>query len=374
MQSGTWTEELLTSLVKGHRLMDPTAWAPPNPFLLDPLFEDLWLKKIQQLQERTQEKRISFNTLANTIMGPACIRKEFRWALWGMKLLGWPTEQRLDIIRFYRDILTARAQRDPFNLREALWHSEEEVISIVQDTPWIVADADTKKLVGKLSANCPPLAWALHTDFFYHRAYEVYGLYKDLDRHNPKFSKSDMLMIRQYGPFQVPELWPHTTSFPVDRITIKGIYDNLHCDFDYINHFTTADNIPEKLKYWSVEVDGRAIHESTELKRINEQIVQMVLTQATEYKKLDAEGLKRLTVLSKYYALKELFDFASMPWYPEPEVFDRFVNKELLSIRFTEFKDETDKDAFWRELFDPFAPFKRPELLAVQLQLQDKLK
>ncbi|MBI4049537.1 MAG: hypothetical protein HY395_01835 [Candidatus Doudnabacteria bacterium] len=345
MDKLVWIEELIRSLVKGHRLMDPSAWAPPNPFLLDPLIEDLWLAKIKQAKDIVKERGITFRQIADAIMGPACVRKEFRWAIWGAKLRQLPLDYLLELITFYKDILETRAKADPFALNSAYWHTEDQIESIVDKTAWQEATPEARKVIGQISANCPPLAWGLHTDFFYHRAYEVYGLYK-LDDGN-------VLMIRQFGLFRAPDIWPHSASFPVSTVIIYGIYHDLHCDFDYINHFTTVDNIPQKLKLYNVVIDGKAVNDPKELDVVNNAIIEMAMTQDKHLKALDNEGQKRLTVLSKYYALKEFFELAGMPWYPEDEVFKRFTNRPLLNVKFSKL-EESEREKFWRNLFDPY--------------------
>lgn len=369
-----WVEELLESLVKGHRLMDPTAWASPNPFLLDPLFEDLWLKKIEQLKNLVEEKKIDFKTLAGFIQGPACIRKEFRWALWGMKLFDWPVEKRLEIINFYKNILATKAPADIFNIHQALWHSEEEINSIVKKENWQMADQESKRVIGQLSANCPPLAWGLFTDFFYHRAYEIYGLYKNVEKYQPKFSPNSVLVIRQFGPFNVPELWPHSKDYPAYQIIIKTIYNNIQADFDYINHFTTPDNLLEKLTWFSVEVNGKVVDNITELKAVNQIIMNCAVEQDSYLNKLDEEGKKRHTMMAKYYSLKELFTNLGLSWGPEEQVFERIKNRPLLKINFSKFKNQADVESFWRELFDPYNQFTRQELLDAKKQLSLLIK
>lgn len=373
MKHPSWVAKLVQSLVKGHRLMDPSAWAPPNPFLLDPLFTDLWFVKILECKKRAAEKGLSFSALAQSIMGPACVRKEFRYALWGAKLREWPFEKTMEIINFYNNILASKAPSDPFAMQHAYWHSEEDLRAMATETKWIPADAAMKKIVGRLSANCPPITWGLHTDFFYHRAYELFGLYRGINKYDARFAEKDVVVIRQYGPFRAPEIWPHTSAFPIDRVTLSCVYDNLHGDFDYINHFTTTDNIPEKLKYVSIEVDGRVVEDLRTLEQVNRDIIAMAVEQDRYLKQLDGEGQKRLTVLSKYYALKELFALVDMPWYPEKAVFERWSNKPLLDISFSQLGSIEEKEAFWTELFDPTIPFTRKEFLNARAQLRERV-
>lgn len=368
-----WFGSLSKSLVKGHRLMDPSAWAPPNPFLLDPLFVDFWVEKIQEVQKRIKERKISFDLVANTIMGPGCIRKEFRWIIWGGRLMGLPVEKVLDLMIFYKKILDVRAGDDPFNLHSAYWHPQNEIEVITKNTKWIAVTDESKRIISQLSANCPPVAWGLFTDFFYHRAYEAYGLYKKIDLYNKLFAPNDVLMIRQYGPFYAPELWSHTKDFFKYKIVVKTVYDDLNCDFDYINHFTTTDNIPAKLKYWDVEIDGKSVTEIKELRNINEKIIEMAMLQDTFLKQLGSEGQKRFTIRAKYYALKELFELVDLPWEPEEEVLNRVKNKDLLRIKFPKIINEEEKNIFWSEIFDLFAPFVRKELLDASKQVKERI-
>lgn len=357
-------------MVKGHRLMDPTAWASPNPFLLDPLFEDLWLEKIQELRRVVVAKKINYQTLAESISGPACVRKEFRWALWGMKLLDLPVEKRVDCISFYRDILAVKAPSDIFNLHQALWHSPEEIGKICRETPWQKITPESKRVVGQISANCPPLAWGLFTDFFYHRAYEVYGLYSGLQKYQPKFDKDSVLVIRQFGPFSAPELWPHTKNYPAFQIVVKAIYNDIQVDFDYINHFTTLDNLPEKLSWFCVEVNGQPVDSLDKLRAINQEIMECAVEQDSYLKRLNKEEQKRHTLLAKFYSLKELFAVAGLSWKPDQSILDRVTNQPLLKIDFSQFKNIDEVESFWRELFDPYHSFTRPELLEAQRQIK----
>src|SRR3989338_5306452 len=179
--------------------------------------------------------------------------------MWGGKLHGWAPERIVEMITFYRDILAVRAPSDPFNLNSALWHSDEEIVGILTTTAWNEAEPTSLRVIGQLNGNCPPLAWGLFTDFFYHRAYEIYGLYNQLNRFDKLRDPGEVLVIRQFGPFAATELWPRSIHYPDKIIVVKCIYDNIHCDFDYINHFTTEDNLSEKLRYWSVEVNGKSI-------------------------------------------------------------------------------------------------------------------
>jgi len=366
-----WVEELLKSLIKGHRLMDPTAWASPNPFLLDPLFEDLWLEKIQELKRAATEKKISFRALAEAMPGPACVRKEFRWALWGMKLYDWPIEKRIEIIEFYKNILAAKAPADIFNIQQALWHSEEEINEIVKQTNWQKATPESRRIVSQLSANCPPLAWGLFTDFFYHRAYEVYGLYKNVEKYQPKFLTNSSLIIRQFGPFAAPELWSHTKKYPAYQIVMKTIYSDIETDFDYINHFTSPNNLPERLSWFCVEIDGQPVTDFEKLRAINQEIMSCAVEQDGYLKKLDGEGQKRHTMMSKMYSFKELFNKAGLSWEPSQRFFERIKDRPLLKINFSKFKDANDVESFWRELFDPFHPLARPELLEAKKQISN---
>ncbi len=191
--------------------------------------------------------------------------------------------------------------------------------------------------------------------------YELYGLYHLPDR--------EILMIRQYGPFRAEEIWPHTKNYSFSQIIIKCIYDNLQGDFDYINHFTTPDNIPQKLKFFSVSVDGQEVNDLAELERLNAEVIQMAVAQDKHLRALDEEGQKRLAVLAKHYAWKEMFQLAGIPWYPDVEVFDRFVKKPLLEIKFSKLESHEQREAFWRGLFDPARGFTAPEFADAKQRL-----
>ncbi len=370
MKDVVWVDELLQSLIKGHRLMDPTAWAPPNPFLLTPLYIDLWIEKILAVKKCVDDGQITLRELADALPGPACIRKELRWVMWGGKLHGWETERILEVITFYRDILLIRSPKDPFNLSHALWHSDEDIANVLINTKWEKSDTPSKRIIGQLNGNCPPLAWGLFTDFFYHRAYEIYGLYNRLDRFDNRLDSDQVLIIRQFGPFAVPELWPNSVKYFNKTIVIKCIYDNIHCDFDYINHFTTDDSLAQKLRFWSVEVDGRPITNLLELKQLNESIVNSAVEQDGYLKKLTAEELKIHTLRSEYYSLKEFFSIAGVDWQPDNKTIERVANKPLLSVSFNKLTNITEAESFWKEVFDPFSSFQRTELVAAKNQIQ----
>ncbi len=316
-----WVQELIKSLINGHKQMDPASWALPNPYLLDPLISDLWFSRIKNFKKKASERGIGYRQMADKIMGPACIRKEIRWAIWGGKLRDSSQESILEVLNFYKGILESRTPNDMFCLRSSFWHSTEDVNRIMRESRWQDADPPRRNVIGALSANCPPVTWGLFTDFFYHRAYELYGLYRLRD--------NQCLMIRQYGPFRAQEIWQHSENFSINTITIKCIYDNLSGDFDYINHFTTKDSIPTKLLAYSVEIDGTNVNELNELKSANTAVIEMAVRQDKYLKALDEEGQKHLTVLAKYYALKELFVLTGDSWYPEDEVLKRVRNPML---------------------------------------------
>ncbi len=366
--SDDWVEASISAFVKGQASMDPKSWAPPNVWLLEPLFADLWINKMLQVSQH-----ISPEVAAQTLPGPSGLRKEFRWALWNMKLMGWNAEKRMELLDFYRNILEEKTSEDIFGNHSTYWHSEEEIKEIISSTTWHRPDETQKQLIGKLSANTPPLLWGLYTDFYYNFAYEMLGLYKGLAKMSEQFSERDSLMIRSYGPFNAPELWAHSAKFPINKITIACVYEDLEGEFDFINHFVTHQNIMEKLKFFSLFVDGKEITDAIEIEEVNKQIIAMALEQDGHVKAIDLEQEKEHAVKAKYYAFKDLFERAGLAWEPEQEVLERVQNKELLSIDFSQLDSDEKIRNFWTEVFNPVKDFEDATLKAAATEIQRRV-
>ena len=72
--------------------------------------------------------------------------------------------------------------------------------------------------------------------------------------------------------------------------------------------------------------------------------------------------------MSKHYDLKELFALVDIDWYPEKEILNRVVNKNLLYIKFPKLNSK-EREKFWQELFNPFENFKRKEFIDAKKQV-----
>ncbi|HLD76052.1 MAG TPA: hypothetical protein VI874_03465, partial [Candidatus Norongarragalinales archaeon] len=218
------------------------------------------------------------------------------------------------------------------------------------------ADSKPARLVGRISSSCPSLSWSLFTDFYYSNAYELMGLFPASG-----FEKGSVLMVKQFGPYRCPKLWPHTRKYVYNQILVGAVYKGLSGRFDIINHFLTKDSLAEKMTHFAVLADGKPVQELQELEKIQQTLAGYAKEQFPVLDQLPFESLKQKGAEIKFHQFKAVFDALKIRWTPSKETFSRMKNIAFPDVRLPSGTTFDARVKQWETLLDPRIDFDASE-------------
>ena len=350
-----WLDEWLESVAEGQANMNPSDWQPFNVWKFEPFFGDEWVDLWLWAALEAEKGKVDFKALAHSVV-LSLWRKEFRFLMRSAKIWGYSKADMMKLARFLKKLLETAATGDYYGLRYNFAHSAKEVKAIL-DLPLVEPYPALSSAVGLLSASCPALSWGLYTDFYYSNSYELFGLYDA----SAKFGKGSSLMVKKFGPFRCPGLWPQTKNFQNNNLTVYAVYKDLQGHFDIINHFVSKDSMPRKLTHFLVVADGKMVESESDLLRLAEYFSRAAAVQWKRTSSLSFEQAKKKTLEAKYYQYNEFFSLLGRDWRPSKKVYARIKGRPLAPFEFPNFAGRLAKKAYWKKLIDPRIDLKASE-------------
>ncbi len=329
--------------------MNPGDWKF-HPWQLEPLFGDAWVERWLEVIRRVEEKEPDLKTLADLVV-PSLWRKELRFLSYNAKIWGYDKDTRLELARFFKRVLDEVYSVDQFGLQSNLAKNYPAVQSF-RNADWQKADRTSSRQIGRISSSCPALAWSLFTDFYYSNAYDMMGLYPA-----PSFGKNARLMVKQFGPFRCPDLWPQTKKYEYNQILVGAVYQGLTGRFDIINHFITKDSLADKLTHFSVLVDGKPTCEPQALDEIQRTMAGHAAAQFSKLNRLEGDALNRKAAHIKFHQFKEVFSALKMSWKPPQDVLDRMAGESYPNVRLPSSSSFATRVREWKQIVDPRIEF-----------------
>ncbi len=308
-----WLGQWVRSAALGQAAMSPGDWRPFNVWAFEPLIGDAWIRLWLETMRQAEEQDVDLKTLADLVV-PSLWRKELRFLSYDAKVWGYGKKDRLRLAGFFKRMLDEVYDADPFGLSSNLPKSYPPV-TVFENADWQKADPESARQVGRISSSCPSLSWSLFTDFYYSNSYELMGLFPA-----PSFGKDALLMVKQFGPYRCPGLWPKTRAYQYDQILIGAIYKNLSGRFDIINHFITSDSLPRKMTHFAVLADGKPVSDLRALDHLQHTLAAYAKEQFPVLDGLPFEALKKKGAQIKFHQFKAVFDALKIDWKPPKDL------------------------------------------------------
>lgn len=232
----------------------------------------------------------------------------------------YPISQKeiVDFVAFISNTTYKKIQNDIFCVKGT--HnvlSKGEISNIIKKTKWIKTDKETSKEPSKLSIAADSLDWSLYFDVF-----AIGGMVA----HGPYRCKDGILMVKDWFDLN-PPIWKIRNKYP--KLLMYLIYKPIKdLRFDIMNHFTTKENMPEKLLKFSV-ICGRRTSNIEQIKKLTSYYNRLTIKQ-TQY----INNLKPLDIITKgteigYYIYKDFFDYYKMDWRPPKKVYANIKRQGL---------------------------------------------
>jgi len=320
-----WIDEFSESLYPALHGHDPRSHLPFNPFNFYPLYADLWANKLYnaiiQIDE-TKFKQLIDSPLPNT--------SSWRFAL--LLFVGRlnhttiSNEKIRTIADFFVKVLKQKVKNeDLFTKEKNIVHTDKQIETILNNTPWIKADKNFAQLLGKLNVALTSLSAGLYNDASADTSLDFQGTYNT----NKKFEKDSKLLIRDFTHLKPKELLLDAKKFPHDRIMVYSIYNKIDFPMVYVScHTQPTGNVLENLLYCAVEVDGKFLNQK-QTEKLAEKYLLIASNIFVKAKKRTFEKQKEFFLKQESYQLKELFAIAGMNWKPTKEFLEAVRGKQL---------------------------------------------
>ncbi|HLC48107.1 MAG TPA: hypothetical protein VJI13_03450 [Candidatus Norongarragalinales archaeon] len=346
MKNNDWLDEWVKSTAIGQGNMRVADWQPFNIWLLEPFVGDFWVDKWLGAIKKINSGKMGLRRLSKTVK-PSVWRKELRFLMWSAKIWGYDINQRMEIASFFHQMLCEIFEEDKFGLYSN--KPDPKSAYEIMQLPFRQATPELSKELGKLSSSCPAISWSLFTDFYYSNSYDIYGLYDARDF----FGKGSALVIKNFGPYVCPELWPESRNYKYNKITVYSIHKKLEGHFDIINHYMGNDNWASKMTHCLAFVDGKEVGSAKELHGIQDYFAELASEQFGRFSDLSFEEVKVKCTETKWYQFKDFFAALGEDWRPPKKALDRFGGKELAKFEFPEYKNEREKTGYFMKIVDP---------------------
>lgn len=303
------------------------AFQPLDFFHFYPLWYDLWITEICKVMDKLdldnksyQEIKHLLPTTSNLIAIPQKVVPCWR---------GYPVkkpEEVKRVINFVARMLIEARPEDPFGETKNPCLNEQEVLEVIEKTPWKDADTQIAKNLGRLIAAAGSLVHGFYNDVVTDYGWDTYGQF-DVEVNGEK----RQLMIRHFPDMQ-PDLWPKEFLTSVKEIKIYQLYNGVQWRIGCVGCHTmvVSGNPIEGLEKFALEVDGKFVDADVAQTLIAE-FAQKAETIYREIRKMDFEELKKKVILQECYQLNKLFTEAGMDWHPTPEMYERVKGKELIT-------------------------------------------
>lgn len=252
-------------------------------------------------------------------------------------------------MEFFVDILDYMMQEDMFSCHSNIVHNKEEIKNILDTIPWISANPQMTRELGKLYMSTTALAFALYRDFFPQDSHEIYGPYDASE----KFGKGSILLIKHFPKLLPRELWPKL-DYEYKDIKIYQVLKDVKFRCEIIGMHTIYEgNIIDNTIALAVKVNDKFIN-IDDMKTIREKIAEIATDQIQVYDSMSFEEIKNKFLEWECYQFVDFFKLAGIDWKPTKEMIeavkDRNISDRCILEEFPSFEEYTtspEHEIYW---------------------------
>ena len=346
-----WIDEYAKSVHNAFINMMPGNWGPLDFFEFFRCSNGTFLNKISQAVKAVKTKNYSKKEIAESFSSPSALRCAFLFLVLEY-LYSKPKDKKQfkEIAEFFVEILDYIMKKDMFSCHSNIVHSEEEIKNILNTIPWIAADPQTTRELGKLYNSANSLAYSLYRDFFPQDSLEIYGPYNA----SKKFGDDTILLIKHFSKLLPKELWPDI-NYEYKDIKIYQVFKNVKFKCELIGMHSIYDgDIINNTKFIAIKINNKFI-KTDDIKKISQKLAEITTKQIQVYDSMSLEQIKYKTLEWECYQFINFFKLADMDWKPtegmieavkDKNIGDRCILEEFPST-LDEFVKSTDHEVYW---------------------------
>lgn len=341
-----WIDEFLGAVTQGLVGMDFSTLKPIDCFEMFPLYAKEGSKRLLNIIEASTKYDI--REIAQHMHSPSVIRVEMLLALVKARIAKADKNTLMKIAEFYSSLLQAICLEDHYTKNgKNIVHKSEEIRKIIKNLK--VADPEIAKKLGQLSNACYHLAYSLYSDINPQICYDNFGPYDASEF----YGSGHILVVKQFQNLKPVELWgDKIKDFPLDRIRVYCIYQNVDFSVDNASHTQYKGDVINGLKYFGVEVDGKFVED---LSLVKEATNKMGLKSVEIWQALNAlnfESAKVKFLEQRCYNYVALCQKLGLNWRPTTEMLEAVKEKTLVKD-FWPVLDAESVARFWKIMIDP---------------------
>lgn len=312
----------------------------------DPLIAAPWTKRILKLIDDCRAAGLSPHDVACLFPNTNEIRGNMYFEMFSSHFADISKEDRMKIFRFFRDVLVAWINADPYGKRTDLVHSTEQVKKMSEQV--VPATPDIARQLGRLVSACYHAGHALYGDMHPSIVYNNYGPYDVSDT----FGSGHTLIVKEFGNIRGKELWDKGETLPCENIRIFCVYKDVPVRIDSVSHIIYDGDTIHGLKWYAFFVD-EAFADIGYTEEISAAIEQWAIRIFRQFQSYDLEKRKRLYYHQKAYSYKALHETLGQDWRPSKDILAAAKGKPLFAVGWP--KEKEDQRKLLRNMMDPRA-------------------
>jgi len=338
-------DEAINSFERAWTAMDLNTFGnTANWFSYDPLIANSWTRRMLKMIADLKRTKLNDRQIASLFPNMSELRVKMGFDLWTAKYADVTRAERMEIAKFYVDLLNAYCLEDPYALKKNVVHSPTEVSAMAKKT--VGAAPEIAKKLGRLVSACYHFGHAAYSDMYPSIVYENYGPYPLAQKYGP----NAILAVKDFNNLRCPELWPETKNFPWMHVSIIYVYNNVRMRVDSASHAIFSGNLITNLKRYSLEVDGKRFPVS-KTDQISAALEKMASKLFRKNQSFNLEQKKKKYYYQKAYVYKKIFDYLGQDWRPSPEILNEAKGRPLYEAPWP--ASNAAQIKLFRQIFDP---------------------
>lgn len=326
MLTETVKQNLYSAIMGTYQTNEYVAWNPFTPDRLLPYYYTEYVKRLLICVETLERSGVPSKDIAHQLTCVTSLREELHalLAYWGQGDLQISAEDLNQVAGYIIELLLHICEDEPFSENGHFRiFTGERVDSLVRVSDWHVASLEVARELGKVTVAGTSLAYALYTDVWPKAAGDAF--------HGPyDAGERGLFVARDYVDLAPAELWPHVSDWQIRQLSVLTCYElDTDLQIDYEGGPSSDDNLPQRLRYWKVLVNGQPISAS-EIPVVYRSLARYVATQVKVTESLELEGLKKWFLESHCYLQRELLAMAGIDWKPTAAMYATIAGKPLL--------------------------------------------
>lgn len=306
-------------------------------------FDKEWINRIEKVIDEINSNKISLQKIQSSI-NLSNFKFQFFLILLDLKSSGISKQRRMKIANFLHELLKLKAKNDTYGFKSNVEHSKDEIKKIMKKS-FIKANEKTAKLLGGLFTSTFHLCNSLYSDFYTDYGAENLGQYK--------LSKNKILVIKKFNDLNPLEIWPES-KHPYKSIIIYNIYENVEFTCDMIScHSKYKGNQIKGLKKFRLEVNGKIIERTEEIREIIKVLNEVNLKQWQRLNSLNKKDLKRKILFMRCYVFKGIFESVGIDWKPNIDMLKAIKKNSKTPWN----PPKNNQEKYWEKVLDPEIEF-----------------